>query len=682
MQTTITFEARKALGAGGHLRTARAQPAHRRAQPQRLLLIAAATLFALVLGAVAPAVSRAAAQTYCVHQAGFSCPAGAVDEGKNLQPALDDAANNPSTPSAPNVITIGPGTYQPPPGTGFSATTANPLQINGAGIGQTTLSDLRGRSFPPTQALALAGPAASSTSISNVTVSSSDDESLVGSNVTIEHVEVDPIGAGNGILVGGATVKDSTIQIPAGSMGVGIASLGPATSEIDDVTVDGGGEGIVGSPTNIRRARLIGSSIPLLVQGGAVYIDDSLLVGQSGIRAQNDGAGHEGSITALNDTIVAEGSSPHAGVTSESTQSPAQADVQISDSIVQGFPTSFETSAVPGGSASLEAFNDNFDGTTQGTSISVAGRISGGPGFVNPGAGDYRLAWNSALIDAGDTGFVSSIASATDLDGNPREVRSSTASSSPLDVGAYEYQHRLPGAVASAAPSSAPPGSAFTFDGSRSSDPDDGDTLTYAWSFDDGGTATGATVTHVFNTRGAHRATLTVTDPTGLTSKQSSAVTVTSPPAPATKTPSGVSSNPALPHLTVRKILVKGNKLTLTLFCTRSAACSGIHVLETTTNPKTHKRPAQVALARLSLKAGQSKTITLTPSGTGAGLLKRFGKLSVAITVTMTTAGKTASVKKAQPLCTRRRSRATRTLRLRPCCQRIGCSHSASPRSW
>jgi hypothetical protein len=109
---------------------------------------------------------------------------------------------------------------------------------------------------------------------------------------------------------------------------------------------------------------------------------------------------------------------------------------------------------------------------------------------------------------------------------------------------------------------------------------------------------------------------------------------------------------------------------------------SGIHVLETTTNPKTHKRPAQVALARLSLKAGQSKTITLTPSGTGAGLLKRFGKLSVAITVTMTTAGKTASVKKAQPLCTRRRSRATRTLRLRPCCQRIGCSHSASPRSW
>jgi hypothetical protein len=37
--------------------------------------------------------------------------------------------------------------YQPPPGTGFSATTANPLQINGAGIGQTTLSDRAWRSL-------------------------------------------------------------------------------------------------------------------------------------------------------------------------------------------------------------------------------------------------------------------------------------------------------------------------------------------------------------------------------------------------------------------------------------------------------------------------------------------------------------------------------------------------------
>ena len=685
MHATITFEAQKAVGEErlrrlclaptartpspgrdliakllaavlipgttvGHLPTGRAQRARRRAQPQRLLLIAAATLIAFLLAAVAPAVS-AAAQTYCVHQTGFTCPAGTVDEGKNLQPALDDAANNPSTPSVPNVITIGPGTFEPPPGTGFSATTMNPLQIIGAGIGQTTLSDLRGAGM--TQALTLNGPAASSTSISDLTVSSSDQESLAVGRVTVEHVAVDQIGPGNGILVAAGSVKDSTIEMPAGSMAIGILTLGPSTSEIDDVTVDGGGEGILAGPTNIHRAKLIGSSVPLLVQGAPVYIDDSLLVGQKGVIAENDGAGNEGSITALNDTIVA-GSNPEAGVMSESTQSNGSADIEIDDSIVQGFPISFATSNSSGGSATLEAFTDNFDGTTQGTNITVGGHVPGVPGFVNPGAGDYRLAWNSALIDAGDTGFVSGIASPTDLDGNPRDVPSFTGSSSPLDVGAYEYQHHAPTAVASAAPSTAPPGSAFTFDGSRSSDPDDGDTLTYAWSFDDGATATGATVTHVFNTPGAHTATLTVTDPTGLTGKQSPTVTVTSPTAPpTTTTPSGVSTNPPLPpnpplpHLTVGKVVVKGNKLTLTLFCTRSAPCPGIHILETTINPKTHKRPVHVASAALSLKPGQTKTITLTPNSQGAGLLKRVGELSVAITVTITTAGKTATVKNA-----------------------------------
>lgn len=609
--------------------------------PRRLLLIAAAMLLALAIAAAAPAVSRAA-QTFCVHQAGFTCPAGSVDEGKNLQPALDDASKTPSTPSAPNVITIGPGTYEPPSGQGFTATTSSPLQIIGAGIGQTTLSDPGGQSSPLTEAVSLAGPAASSTSISDLTVSSSDEETLVTSRVTVEHVAVDPIGSGNGILFGNGTVKDSTIDLPARSMAAGIVELGPSTSEIDDVTVDGGGAGILGGPANIHRARLIGSSIPLIAQGAPVYIDDSLLVGENGIRAQNDGAGNQGSITALNDTIVAAGSSPQVGVKSWSSQSPAQADVQISNSIVRGFPTSFETTAVPGGSATLEAFNDNFDGTTQGTSISVAGQVPGAPGFINPSADDYRLAWNSPLIDAGDTGFVSNLASATDLDGNPREVPA-IRSSSPLDLGAYEYQHRAPNAVASAAPGSASPGSAFTFDGSRSTDPDDGDTLTYAWSFDDGATGIGATVTHVFNTPGTHTGTLTVTDPTGLASKQQATVTVTSPPAPPTTTPptttpsttksTGTNTNPATPHLTVLgKPSVRGNKVTLQLSCIGSTACTGTRVTETT------NKTSQVASVRLSLKPGQTKTITLTVNGKGKGLLAHLGKLPVVITVTLNTA--------------------------------------------
>ncbi|HET6867028.1 MAG TPA: PKD domain-containing protein, partial [Solirubrobacteraceae bacterium] len=189
---------------------------------------------------------------------------------------------------------------------------------------------------------------------------------------------------------------------------------------------------------------------------------------------------------------------------------------------------------------------------------------------------------------------------------------------------------------------SATAGTAITFDGAHSSDPDDGDTLTYVWSFDDGATATGATVTHAFSTPGVHTATLTVTDPAGLATKQSTTVSVTAPPAPPTTTTSptttttptsGTITNSAPPHLVVLgKPSVKGNRVTLTLLCTGSTACTGIQVSETANKTK------QVASARLSLKPNQTKRITLTLNGKGRGLLAHLGKLRVVITVTIRTA--------------------------------------------
>jgi PKD repeat protein len=63
-------------------------------------------------------------------------------------------------------------------------------------------------------------------------------------------------------------------------------------------------------------------------------------------------------------------------------------------------------------------------------------------------------------------------------------------------------------------------------DGSGSSDPN-GDQLAYAWTFGDGGTATGQTAQHRYYAPGTYTINLTVTDPGGLTSSTSRTQVVT-----------------------------------------------------------------------------------------------------------------------------------------------------------
>ena len=68
-------------------------------------------------------------------------------------------------------------------------------------------------------------------------------------------------------------------------------------------------------------------------------------------------------------------------------------------------------------------------------------------------------------------------------------------------------------------------------DGSASVDPD-GTIASYAWTFGDGGTATGATASHTYAAAGTYPVVLTVTDNEGGTATLTKHVTVTAPNVP------------------------------------------------------------------------------------------------------------------------------------------------------
>ncbi len=74
--------------------------------------------------------------------------------------------------------------------------------------------------------------------------------------------------------------------------------------------------------------------------------------------------------------------------------------------------------------------------------------------------------------------------------------------------------NQAPLALISASPTSGTAPLTVQFDGSSSSDPD-GDVLSFAWVFGDGGSGNGATVAHTFAAPGQYTVALTVTDDFG-----------------------------------------------------------------------------------------------------------------------------------------------------------------------
>ena len=75
--------------------------------------------------------------------------------------------------------------------------------------------------------------------------------------------------------------------------------------------------------------------------------------------------------------------------------------------------------------------------------------------------------------------------------------------------------------------------------GAKSHAGDDATITSYAWTFGDGGSATGVTATHTYAANGTYTVNLTVTDSNGLTNSTTVSVKVASPPTPPPPTQNG-----------------------------------------------------------------------------------------------------------------------------------------------
>ncbi|MGH1547750.1 PKD domain-containing protein [Leifsonia poae] len=132
------------------------------------------------------------------------------------------------------------------------------------------------------------------------------------------------------------------------------------------------------------------------------------------------------------------------------------------------------------------------------------------------------LFWSRSAMSFTDTGLAGGSThtyrlTVTDPDGN------STAVTGNSVVIAGGSGNQAPTASFSATAS----GLSVSFDGRGSSDPD-GSISSYAWTFGDGGTASGSTTSHTYAAAGTYTATLKVTDNGGASSTTSKQVTVSS----------------------------------------------------------------------------------------------------------------------------------------------------------
>ncbi|MBJ7331079.1 MAG: PKD domain-containing protein [Solirubrobacteraceae bacterium] len=499
--------------------------------PNRSLIALTAAVGAL---AAAPAASHA--DIYCVNTTG--CPFGTVQP--SVQAALDASeadGNNADTVfiGAKATPYVGPFEYNEGGGGGR-------LSLIGSGIGQTILSS----NGAGGHTLSLDHPDSEVRDLTLRTATTGPFSALWLNGGRADGVRIQQIGSEfstSGVKFHGAGSEfvDGEIDM---TQGVGVAAENP--NPVNGLRVD--------------RSVLTGRSGVDVKSGNALTVDRSVLDTTRTV-ATSSGASSDltitnsvlrmtptandsalvafgtSTLTAVHLTLLGSGTSY--AVTANGSSAAATATATVRNSIISGFQHVGGCSATDAASdvkvvIQYSAINGAPGVTTPGCTYTAGAGVqtltpqfAGGAPGADLAAADLRLRAPSTLIDAGDGGGVL----ATDFAGLSRPVDGDGAGGAKVDLGALEYRRIAP-VPALAAPASATTGDPVAVSAAGTTDAD-GDTLTYAWSFGDGTTATGIDATHAYPDAGPKTITLTVTDAGGRTATKTASVQVAAPPAPA-----------------------------------------------------------------------------------------------------------------------------------------------------
>jgi hypothetical protein len=565
------------------------------------------------------------ATTYCVGSAP-NCTGTAEPD---LQTALTEA----------DIDTQGSDTIVLPAGT-FSNTNSFyydghvPLEINGQGEGSTTLTLPSSSNVGYVLAIAAGAASATLRGFSVVIAATNSNGITAQVPTTVSNVKVTASGssADAGIaLYDGGTASNVNVGLPTVGNSAGL--IADKTTTIDDSTL-AATYGLEGTDDTIVHRSVIsgGDGAAFSVTGGSQgYVDDSL------IEEHGSGAAlfaYESTLIGRQLTVVGDAESTGVEV---STGTNIGGAIGLSDSII-GEPLGdpFEIGGQAVGTITLDHSDyDHLD--LPAGFVSGAGNLPAyaAPVFANAANGDYRLMASSpALLFGLDATGIQSGESSTDLTGLPR------FNGAPRDLGAY--QHQVPSVTAaSATPQPASTGAAVTF-AAAAATAEPTDPLSYRWSFDDGGSATGATVTHAFTSTGTHAATVTVTDTLGFT---------------ATKTISVAVNAAAAPTVTVTVRLGRASvskqtdaitfAITPSATGTASVRATFVRTLRTVSGKGRHRKIKVVHRTVLfgtatakSISAQVATTLKLTPSRSVLRLLKSLHRtVRVTVVVSFTPSG-------------------------------------------